>query len=38
MAVDNPTILRRLLVRDQGTNTFQQPGISVAPLQGRRFP
>ena len=33
MAIKNPIILRRRLVRNQSTNTFQQSGISVAALQ-----
>jgi hypothetical protein len=37
LALNNPNILRRLIVRNQSANALQQPGISVAALQWRRF-
>jgi hypothetical protein len=32
LALNNPNILRRLIVRNQSANALQQPGISVAAL------
>jgi len=37
LALNNPNILRRLIVRNQSANALQQPGISVAALQRRHF-
>jgi len=37
LALNNPNILRRLIVRNQSANALQQLGISVAALQWRHF-